>query len=57
MDFSKFKTPDWLIVGGGVVFLIGGFLDWLTATGELFGVEVTIRGATAFDFFFTGIVP
>ncbi len=29
MDFSKFKTPDWLKVGGAAVFLIAGlFLDW-----------------------------
>ena len=29
MDFSKFKTSDWLKIGGGIGFLIfGTFLDW-----------------------------
>ena len=29
MDFSKFKTPDWLMIGGGAGMLIFGFaLDW-----------------------------
>ncbi|WP_395152608.1 hypothetical protein [Ilumatobacter sp.] len=51
MDFSKFKTSDWLIVGGGVLTLIGGlFLDWLKADG--FG-----GGAHAFDFTLTGALP
>jgi hypothetical protein len=53
VDFSKFKTPDWLLVGGGLLFLIGGFLDWISV--EFSGVSAT--GSNAFDFFFTGIVP
>lgn len=53
MDLSKFKTPDWLIVGGAAVFLIGGFLDWIS-------VDVGSESASVgnvFDFFLTGIVP
>ena len=45
MDFSKFKTNDWLLVGGGLGALIFGFVSW--ADG----------GGNAFDFFFTGTVP
>ena len=52
MDFSKFKTSDWLIVGGGVFTLIGGlFLDWIKI--EAFGIS---RG-NAFDFTLTGALP
>ncbi len=53
MDLSKFKTHDWLIVGGGAVFLIAGFLPWLELSFGGFGSV----SANAFDFFFTGIVP
>ena len=53
MDLSKFKTPDWLVVGGAVLFLIGGFLDWITV--EVAGFSAT--GGNVFDYFFTGIVP
>jgi len=49
MDFSKFKTPDWLVIGGGLVFLIGGFLDWFQFEG--------LSGPNAFDFTLTGLVP
>jgi len=28
VDVSKFKTTDWLKVGGGAVFFIAGFLTW-----------------------------
>lgn len=49
MDFSKFKTPDWLVIGGGLLFLIGGFLDWFTVDGE--------GGWNAFDYTLTGLVP
>jgi len=54
VDFSKFKTPDWLIVGGGVLFFIGGFLDWISVDFEGVGGA---SGGNVFDFFFTGIVP
>ena len=51
MDFSKFKTNDWLVIGGGLGMLIfGTFFDWLSV-GSFGG------GANAFDFFFTGTVP
>jgi hypothetical protein len=49
MDFSKFKTPDWLVIGGGLAVLIGGLLDWFSLEGY--------SGGNAFDFFFTGTVP
>jgi hypothetical protein len=56
VDLSKFKTPDWLIVGGGVLFLIGGFMEWVNAEASAFGTTISAAG-NAFDFFFTGIVP
>ena len=33
MDVSKFKTSDWLKVGGGAGFLIFGFFNWATRGG------------------------
>jgi quinol-cytochrome oxidoreductase complex cytochrome b subunit len=53
MDFSKFKTPDWLVIGGGLLFLIGGFLDWFQVPGELGGQSA----GNAFDFILTGLIP
>ena len=50
MDFSKFKTPDWLVIGGGLVVLIAGFLDW-------FKLSDTDVGANAFDYTLTGLIP
>lgn len=48
MDFSKFKTNDWLIVGGGVAFLIFGlFVDWAKLSFEGFSVS----DGNAFDWF------
>jgi len=55
MDFSKFKTHDWLVVGGGIGIFIFGFLDWVTVSASGFGVSVS--GGNVFDFFFTGTVP
>lgn len=50
MDFSKFKTPDWLMVGGGVGFLIfGTFVNWIGNEGA--------PNFNAFDWFLTGTVP
>ena len=50
MSFSKFKTSDWLKVGGAAGFLIFGVaLDW--AKLGSFG------GGNAFDFFLRGTVP
>jgi hypothetical protein len=51
MDFSKFKTPDWLMIGGGIAMLILGFvLDW-TSVDTGFG---SASGDGPFDYFFTG---
>lgn len=33
MDISKFKTSDWLKIGGGAAFLIFGFFDWASFAG------------------------
>jgi len=52
MDFSKFKTHDWLVVGGGAVVLIFTFLKWWKVDTP-FGSY----GSNGFDHFFTGIVP
>ncbi|MEM9747520.1 MAG: hypothetical protein AAF945_12565, partial [Actinomycetota bacterium] len=53
MDISKFKTSDWLIIGGAVGFFIFGFLDWITVDGGF----ASVSGGNVFDFFFTGTVP
>lgn len=53
MDFSKFKTSDWLKVGGAVGFLIFGFLNWVSIEGG--GVEYD--SGNVFDFFWTGTIP
>jgi hypothetical protein len=51
MDFSKFKTPDWLMIGGGAAMLILGFgLDW-TSVDTGFG---SASGDGPFDYFITG---
>lgn len=51
MDFSKFKTPDWLMIGGGLAMLVLGFvLDW-TSVDTGFG---SASGDGPFDYFFTG---
>mgnify|MGYP001249728746 CR=1 FL=1 len=52
MDLSKFKTSDWLKVGGGVVMLVAGFLSWYS-----YDVSFVSVSYTGFDFFFTGIIP
>lgn len=54
MDFSKFKTSDWLKVGGAVGFLIFGFLDWISVDGGGFG---SASDGNVFDFFWTGTLP
>src|SRR4030095_3625596 len=48
MDFTKFRTADWLVIVGGAVVFIAGFLDWFDA-GPV--------SPNAFDFTFTGLVP
>ncbi len=55
MDFSKFKTSDWLMVGGGVLAVIGGLLlDWISVDTGFGG---SFSGGNAFDFTFTGALP
>jgi hypothetical protein len=54
VDLSTFKPSDWLLIGGGLGFLIfGSFLDWIRVSLGGFGAS----GGNAFDFFFTGTVP
>jgi hypothetical protein len=58
VDFSKFKTSDWLKVGGALGFLIFGFFDWVTVDipgGGAFGGSSA--GGNVFDFFWTGTLP
>ncbi len=50
MDLSKFKTSDWLTVGGGAVMLIAYFLNWSN-------VEGAIEQISGSDLFFRGTVP
>jgi hypothetical protein len=53
MDLSKFKTPDWLKVGGALGFLIFGiFFDW--AKISEFGFTVT--GNNAFSYPLRGLI-
>jgi hypothetical protein len=54
MDFSKFKTPDWLIIGGAIGFFIFGFFEWVTVSVSGFG---STSGGNVFDFTFTGTFP
>lgn len=55
MDFSKFKTPDWLIIGGGLAVFIGGLaLDWISVDAGPFG---SVSAGNAFDFTLTGALP
>ncbi len=51
MDFSKFKTSDWLMIGGGAAMLILGFaLDWTSVDTGL----GSAGGDGPFDYFITG---
>ena len=62
MDLSKFKTSDWLKVGGGLVMLIAGFLKWWgpdckgNSECESFSDSLGLN-ITAFDLTFTGLFP
>jgi len=49
MDLSKFKTSDWLKIGGAIGFLIFGFVHWASYHG--------FTGQNVFDYFFTGTIP
>ena len=53
MDLSKFKTTDWLKVGGAAAFVVFGFFDWVTFEYMGFGGE----GGNVFDFTWTGTIP
>jgi hypothetical protein len=53
MDISKFKTSDWLKVGGGAGVLIFGLLPWISFDAGPFGSA----SANAFDFTLTGAIP
>jgi hypothetical protein len=55
VDLSKFKTSDWLKVGGAIGFLIFGFFHWTTVEGPG-GVDLG-SGFNVFHFFFTGTLP
>jgi hypothetical protein len=48
MDFTKFRTADWLVIVGGAVVFVTGFLDWFDA-GPV--------SPNAFDFTLTGLIP
>ncbi len=58
MDLSKFKTSDWLKVGGAVLMLVAYFLTWWKFDLDLgeFGSlgSVDLAGS---EYFFTGTVP
>lgn len=53
MDISKFKTSDWLMIGGGVAVLIFTFFNWWQI--DIAGLGS--YGTNGFEHFFTGIVP
>lgn len=64
MDFSRFRSSDWMVVGGGALMLIAGFLAWFTAKATGASAEAAAAAgvgaedsANAFEYFFTGIVP
>jgi hypothetical protein len=66
VDFSKFKTSDWLKVGGALIVAVFGFVAWSgdpttvggeklpSGTCELGGCP---GGPNMFDHFFTGVIP
>jgi hypothetical protein len=54
MDFSRLKTPDWLMVGGGIGFFIFGFFNWVTV--KVGGITVGSTG-NVFSFTWTGVLP
>ncbi len=56
MDVSKFKTSDWLKIGGGALMLISGFLPWGTFDFSDFGASGS-KNWNAFGFFFRGTIP
>lgn len=55
MDLSKFKTSDWLKVGGAIGFFLFGFFPWVSFTAPA-GLAVG-SGGNVFSFFWTGTLP
>lgn len=53
MDFSKFKTSDWMKIGGAVGFVLFGFVGWVKVSVQGIGSDT----GNVFDFFWTGTVP
>ncbi len=56
MDLSKFKTSDWMKIGGAIGFFIFGFFSWVTVDGPA-GFGSADAGGNVFDFFWTGTLP
>ncbi len=52
MDFSKFKTADWLKVGGAAGMLIFGFFDW--AKFDFMGISTS--GNNVFNYPVRGLL-
>ncbi|HUG00024.1 MAG TPA: hypothetical protein VMM60_18005 [Ilumatobacter sp.] len=57
MDISKFKTHDWLVIGGAAIFLIFGFMSWISVEVQGGGISVSSGAGNVFDFFWTGTIP
>jgi hypothetical protein len=53
MDVSRFRTSDWLKMGGALGMLIFGFFEWVSIDSG-FG---DVGGGNVFDFFWTGTLP
>jgi hypothetical protein len=53
MDLSKFKTSDWLKIGGAGLLLIGGFMKWVKVDSG----PISVGTGSVFSFFLTGTVP
>ncbi len=62
MDLSKFKTSDWLKVGGALAMFIAYFLDWTSIDCGGFGGPGVANACdnanlSGSDFFFRGTLP
>lgn len=57
MDFSKFKTSDWLKVGGAIGIFIFGFFSWVSVDFDSEFGGFAVDGGNVFDFPFTGVIP
>ena len=53
VNFSDFKSSDWLVIGGGGGVAVFGLFNWTTVSVLGFSDS----GGNAFDFFFTGTIP